>query len=298
MAQSQHHRMGPFVAGVPRATVAVDRHAIRISRTFGNGGEDPALAAAPEDAFGVTVQLNQLAAQRLWHGNRVVSEGTWERGAIAITDRRDPWRFEPLAPFDRVDVEIPFARLDDGEEDEGRADYIGLTCEPGVLDEVMLGLVRALLPSLDRPDQANALFVDQINLAMMTHLKQAYAGGRVWPSKKGMLARWQERRALDYLTTHLSEAISIADLAAICDLSRSYFIRAFKETLGETPHRWLVNYRIEKAKELLPQDLSIAEVALSCGFADQSHLNKVFTALVGKTPGQFRQNARASTEHP
>lgn len=293
MTVSQHHRTASPIAGVPQATLAVDRHAIRISRTFGDGREGGSPFSTPDDAFGVTVHLNRLDAQRLWRGDKLVSDGPWERGALAITDRRDPWRFEPLAPFDRVDLQIPFARLGETDDDESRVDYIGLTCEPGVLDEVMLGLVRALLPSLDRPEQANTLFVDQINLAMMTHLKQAYAGGRVWPTKRGTLARWQERRALDYLTAHLAEPISIADLATACDLSRSYFIRAFKETLGETPHRWLVSYRVQKAKELLTEDLPIAEVALMCGFADQSHLNKVFAALVGMTPGQFRQNARA-----
>jgi AraC-like DNA-binding protein len=72
-------------------------------------------------------------------------------------------------------------------------------------------------------------------------------------------------------------------------LSRSYFNKAFKESFGRTPSKWLTEYRVARVKELLLQDLSIAEVAISCGFADQSHMTRVFTSLTGEPPARFRR---------
>ena len=71
--------------------------------------------------------------------------------------------------------------------------------------------------------------------------------------------------------------------------SPSYFIKAFKTTTGRTPHRWLQEYRVGKAKGLLLRSLSIAEIALECGFADQSHFTRVFRNVTGTPPGMWRR---------
>ena len=69
-----------------------------------------------------------------------------------------------------------------------------------------------------------------------------------------------------------------------------YFSRAFRGTMGVAPHNWLLIRRVEVAKEkLLSTQLSLAEVALACGFADQSHLTRVFTGMVGVSPGAWRR---------
>jgi AraC-like DNA-binding protein len=82
--------------------------------------------------------------------------------------------------------------------------------------------------------------------------------------------------------------LPIGGLAATCNLSRSYFIKAFKKTTGRTPHRWLLQHRIDKAKELLLHSLPIAEISLECGFTDQSHFTCVFTNIMGMPPGVWR----------
>lgn len=73
-------------------------------------------------------------------------------------------------------------------------------------------------------------------------------------------------------------------------MSPSAFARAFKSALGETPHQFLVRYRVERAQEMM-RDRSIAllDVALACGFSDQSHLGRVFKRLTGQTPKQYRE---------
>ncbi|MNV89365.1 Transcriptional activator NphR [compost metagenome] len=108
-------------------------------------------------------------------------------------------------------------------------------------------------------------------------------GGRV-------LSRNLEARAKDMLLAAVRDDNSIADIAEACGLSRSYFIKAFRQTVGTTPHRWLLEQRVQKAKDLLGEPgRSIIDIAQSCGFADQAHMTRVFTSLVGVSPGAWRR---------
>jgi AraC-like DNA-binding protein len=93
---------------------------------------------------------------------------------------------------------------------------------------------------------------------------------------------------------NIDSKISLAQLAKECRLSRSHFGRAFKKTLGQAPHRWLLEQRVEKAKGLLfiPK-IPISEIALGAGFADQSHFTRVFSKATGTTPGAWRRAVAA-----
>ena len=96
------------------------------------------------------------------------------------------------------------------------------------------------------------------------------------------------------MRSHLDEAVPLAELARACKLSPSHFARAFRQTTGRPPHRWLVEQRIEKAKQLLVDTtLSLAQIAQNCGFADQSHFTRVFAQLVQSSPGQWRRHRRS-----
>lgn len=82
----------------------------------------------------------------------------------------------------------------------------------------------------------------------------------------------------------------LKDVARECRLSVSHFSRAFRRTTGVAPHNWLLTHRVDVAKETLRNtQLSLSEVALVCGFADQSHLTRVFTSMVGVSPGAWRR---------
>jgi transcriptional regulator GlxA family with amidase domain len=108
------------------------------------------------------------------------------------------------------------------------------------------------------------------------------------------LAEWQADLALRLLREDSAGDIPVVALARSCGLSRSHFIRAFKISMGLPPHHWLMRHRIERARELLARtNESIAEIAISCGFADQSHLTRVFRALVGVSPAAWRRQRRA-----
>ncbi|MBM6595909.1 AraC family transcriptional regulator [Microvirga pudoricolor] len=95
-------------------------------------------------------------------------------------------------------------------------------------------------------------------------------------------------RARDYIEAHLGDDIELCVLAGIAGLSRSHFIRAFQKETGLAPHAYLTDRRFRRASRLLGRGDPPGDVALSCGFFDQSHLNRVFKARMGVTPGVYR----------
>jgi AraC family transcriptional regulator len=107
---------------------------------------------------------------------------------------------------------------------------------------------------------------------------------------RGGLAPRQMRRIARVLNERLGSKVTLARLAAECGVSVAHFGRAFKQTTGRTPHRWLVEQRVEHAKRLLVTSaLPLAEIGATCGFADQSHFTRVFAQLVGSGPGAWRR---------
>jgi AraC family transcriptional regulator len=107
------------------------------------------------------------------------------------------------------------------------------------------------------------------------------------------LVPWKARVIKRYIEQHLEEGLRNRELAAVVGLSESYFCRAFKETFGDTPHRYIVRRRIEHARELLlTTDVSLGQIGIDCGLADQAHFCRLFRRFHGESPGSFRR-ARA-----
>jgi AraC family transcriptional regulator len=87
---------------------------------------------------------------------------------------------------------------------------------------------------------------------------------------------------------------SIVVMAAECDISMSYFARAFRASIGMTPHQWIIHRRVARAKTLIQDTtLTLVEIALLCGFVDQSHLGRHFLRQAGVTPAQWRRDRRS-----
>ena len=96
------------------------------------------------------------------------------------------------------------------------------------------------------------------------------------------------------LDERYGEELALEDLAAVAGLSRAHLIRAFRRGVGLSPHAYLLDVRVRRAREGVRRGESPAAVAAACGFCDQSHLNRAFKARLGVTPGAFRQSALAA----
>ncbi|MEM7627381.1 MAG: AraC family transcriptional regulator [Planctomycetota bacterium] len=106
------------------------------------------------------------------------------------------------------------------------------------------------------------------------------------------------RRVKEYIHERLERKIMLDELAELSAVSKFHFARLFKNTTGKTPHQYVMEQRIERAKQLLRDDTfgdqGIAPIAMACGFSDQSHLGRHFKRLVGVTPATYRRAARGS----
>ena len=162
-------------------------------------------------------------------------------------------------------------------------------------DPVVHHLGLCLDTARSRPSEMSPVCADHIASALDAYLRQAHnIVSLPPPAVRGGLAPWQLRQAKQILISRLDEPISLAELARACKLSPGHFARAFRQTTGQPPHRWLMVQRIEKAKQLLVNStLSLAQIAQKCGFADQSHFTRVFAQLVQSSPGQWRRHWRS-----
>ncbi|WP_321911837.1 MULTISPECIES: AraC family transcriptional regulator [unclassified Paraburkholderia] len=113
--------------------------------------------------------------------------------------------------------------------------------------------------------------------------------GAIGPTAaKGTLSPMHWQRLNDYCLSHLAEKITLDELAALCGLGRFHFLRRFKQTVGMTPHAWLLRLRLEQACALLAAGKrTIAEVAHGVGFYDQSHFNRAFRQAFGVAPSAY-----------
>lgn len=105
------------------------------------------------------------------------------------------------------------------------------------------------------------------------------------------LASWQVDTAMRLLRSGLGRPVTIAEIAGACRLSPCYFIKAFTGTVGISPYTWLIDRRVELACVLIgASSRPLAQIALDCGFCDQSHLTRTFAKRLGTTPARWRQS--------
>lgn len=245
-----------------------------------------------EDAFLLSVQLRDYHGD-LWVDGRKLVFPTSRKGNFTLYDYNRLWQADMKSPFDCLNFHIPRAAITALEADLGTRRVETLNILPGadMDDRAVRGLADALIPAVNTPAEANELFVDHICLALSIHLAVTYGGAKALePVRSGGLAPWQVNRATALMDANLTGDLAVSVLAEACNLSPAYFSRAFKQTLGVPPYRWLMRRRVERAMDLLRRTaMPLSEIAYVCGFVDQSHFTRVFSAAVGIAPGQWRR---------
>jgi AraC-like DNA-binding protein len=249
-----------------------------------------------EDAFLVAVMARAYPHHEYWEGGKQAELTDLAAGDTVLYDlKRDPVVLIDK-PFHSLHFYLPRIALNAIADDANvsRVTELDYTPGAGVRDPSMTNLGMSMLAALDRPEQASRVFVDHVTLAVAAHVAHTYGGMRqVARPMQGGLAPWQERRAKELLHANLHGDVSLKEIARECGLSISHFTRAFRQTTGLAPHRWLVGRRIEQAKALLRgRRFLLSEIALRCGFADQSHFTRTFTAIVGVSPGAWRRQVQ------
>lgn len=251
----------------------------------------PLRAIASEDAFAVHVTLKNVDVDFRLGGRNVANEGNGPGLYLLDLDATTMVNFR--STFDIVRFHITRQTLDELTREAGSIPAGGLMRPAlGTHDPVLDFLARALLPALERPEEANELFVDHVIRAFHAHVTRMYAAPREPARLRQALTSWQARAATELIAARLDGKVTVRELADACNLSVSHFSRAFVQTYGMPPHRWLIARRIDLAKDLIVAgNLPLPEIASACGFATQSHFTRVFTNVVGTPPSRWGREA-------
>jgi AraC family transcriptional regulator len=169
----------------------------------------------------------------------------------------------------------------------------GFPCFVGLADARLAGLVEIAIGLTSESEPPSQLAWEACGILIINQLMRA--AGQQSPAglRRGGLAGWQVRRTTDFIHANLDKNIGLQDLATIAGLSAFHFARAFKQSVGDPPHRYQTRRRIERACELLAAtDLPIIEVAAAVGYEAPQTLTRLFRREMGVTPSEYRRDAR------
>ena len=282
------------LAAAPTISVRTRSNAVlSVTRLRSATGLTERTAPIPsERAFTVLLNLRPVSPVKLWlQGRAVAAESAHQEASVNIL----PLEQEPSlylgSAFDMVQFYVPRAALDEFADENDGCRCETLAWPLGRPDPGLKNLATCLLPVLEAPESASELYVDHLVFAAHAYIARTYGGFKLAPAiARGGLAPWQQQRAMEILKANLDGQVALSDVARQCKLSVSHFVRAFKQTVGEPPYRWLLQQRIALAKELLLHSgLSMVEIALKCGFADQACFIRAFRRLLDTTPGEWRR---------
>jgi AraC family transcriptional regulator len=162
----------------------------------------------------------------------------------------------------------------------------------GCRDALLESLYGALLTEIRQPGPAYVLYLDCLLESFQLRLLRRFSSAGVRAANpRETLPPYRLRRVIDYVDAHLGNPIMLGDLTAIAGGSLFHFNRAFKNTTGEPPYRYVLRRRAERAKHLLTHtDLPVDSVAATCGFTSAIHLSRTVSRLLGTTPTRLRRD--------
>jgi AraC family transcriptional regulator len=225
--------------------------------------------------------------------NRVVPPRT---GSILVVPAGSPARYRWSSHSDSLHVFLEAGLVARVAAEAFDLDCARVSVPP--LDGLHLPQLRAAMLAVNDELTADAagdrLVAESLANVLAVHLIRSASAPRS-PALRtaGALAPRKLHAVVEYVEEHLA-GLTLAQMAAAAHLSVYHFARQFKAATGLPPHQYVLTRRIERAKQLLQtgSDFSLAEVAASAGFSDQSQFSHHFKRLVGVTPGQFRTPAR------
>jgi AraC-like DNA-binding protein len=245
------------------------------------------------DRIMVSVEYRALGPTDVFRDGRHMKQPATEPGALALYDLRQSWAAYLRDPFDNLSMFLPVSSFQElAAERNQRFLELRWDVRDKPYDDVMQSLGRAILPALARPNELSRLYLDHVFLAVRDHLADTYGEfvGNPRRDQRGLTNR-QIRSALEYIEANVADDIGLGDIAGATGVSVSSLTRGFRTALEVAPHRWVLNRRIALAQRLMSTGKTpLSEIAVLCGFADQSHLARVFMRHVGESPGLWRRS--------
>lgn len=210
------------------------------------------------------------------------------RYALFLTPAGVPMTYRKDVPSRHINIYFHPGRFGEG---QGAQAAPPLDLSRPLLNLVVPGiriLVNQLVDELQQPAMLNADAADSLARLLLVQVARHL---RRMPKASSSLDPAVVKRMRDYVTAHLGERILVADMAREAGLSVDRFSVVFKDQTGQSPHRFVMDLRLERAADLLRLSaISLAEVAAICGFASQQHLTNVMHRRLGVTPRCYRES--------
>ncbi|WP_208948513.1 helix-turn-helix domain-containing protein [Segnochrobactrum spirostomi] len=248
-----------------------------------------------QEGYAFSLELSDYEKGELWLDGRSTPQTGLLRNNCVFFDLRSRVEAKLEDPFDTLHFHVPRRYFDSLARAGGRPPMgdLRVVSGQGFFDPVISHLGLAMTAALERSGELSQLFLDQTMVALCTHIAGAYGTALEPRAVAKGLAAWQVKRAREMIADRLDGNLTIAEIAAACGLTPSYFARQFARVTGMTPHRWLLKMRVDRGRQLLLEGrMTIAEIAVACGFADQSHFTRVFSREIGTSPKAWRDAHR------
>ena len=298
-APVQHSASGPrdewlalldtYEVGHPRALRVVELPVGLVQATSGEPSGRIVLDPAP--AHVLMFNMSPVQALRQARGGRSFVSDVLQ-GEMTLMPRGVPSEWSWNSTCDRLDVLIPTNVLGDGNELEVMDRFV-------FRDPEIEAICRHVYCELSSNREIETLALESLvfELARLLLRRHSPASGAARVTPSGGLTRRQGRRVLDYIEENLSRPLKLAELARVADLSLHHFAHVFKQTLRLSPHRYVMERRLERARQLLrTSNASLVDIGISTGFYSQSHFTSTFRRMVGATPAEFQRCFRARNQ--
>ena len=268
------------------------RHATCITPRWTHG---PVHAYVPPMSGHLIAVVFEADCVMQWRQGSCVRQGIAMPGSVTIVPEGEDGYWDIPRPIDGMQLVISGGHLDALARAVAPDRSLRLTPEVAVNDPTLFRLMRMLERQLADADTAHPLLVEQSLELFCLQLVASHAGLtvplRARPVKRTALSDATIRRVDEFLAVHVSDAVTIEDLARVAGLSSHYFCTVYRQATGTTPHSRLTSLRMQHAKELLVRhsSLSVGAIASAVGYQTTSAFCQAFKRAIGTTPGLYRR---------
>jgi AraC family transcriptional regulator len=245
-----------------------------------------------KDGYLIEIQISSQPVeieQRITHWTKRY----WCRGDMVFFPRGETTEWRWSQALDTVAFLIPFDLWQRTALDEFGSKGYDAELIPcfSPEDSILRSILLMIADELQAGGPNGLLFVDGLKVAAISYLLQHYSTLPVRSqSISSYLTVQRFKQVLEFIDANLDKPLSINALAAVAEVGPSYFPRLFRQAMGSTPHQFVLHQRVKRAMKLLAnRKLSIAEISLSVGFANQSHFTTAFRKVSGTTPASYRK---------
>ena len=286
----RNERIVPLLPGRPVRSSALSPLSGLIVETHNIGAIE--IPEHEHSSFCLHMQTSSPVQMEWWSEGKYGKENHGPGSMILLTPgTRDRLRWD--RPSQRMVLSVDESYLLRAAQELGRKGPLGFENRWIFEDRQLHLLLSEMRREMEAGWETGALYGDHLGMSLSIALLQKYGRGvAISPQVKGGISRVRLQRVLDYIAANGHMDIKLDDLADVAGMSRFHFARLFRLVMGVTPHRYLMDQRLQQAKALLRLDTrSVSEVAVETGFANAGHLARVFRRYVGVRPTEWKRQS-------